>query len=81
MIKWFEKNYLFGKIQVVDFFQIINGAVALITELWHHSVSAMVWNAYHAPEIIMLHTFANFQKSTIWIFPNKLFFSNHLIMC
>ena len=28
----------------------------ITTQLWRHSLSAMVWNAHHAPEIIMLHT-------------------------
>ena len=39
-------------------------------------------NAHHAPEIIMLHyTKANFKESTSWIFQNKHFFSDDLIIC
>ena len=44
--------------------------VAMLTKLWRHTFSARIWNAYHATEIIMLHTIAIFKKST-WIFPNK----------
>ena len=46
----------------------------MVTKLWRHYISAMVWNAYHAPEIIMLHTVANFKKSAAWLSPNKYFF-------
>ena len=36
----------------------------MVTQLWRHSLSVMVWNAYHAPEFIMLHTIANFNQRT-----------------
>ena len=29
--------------------------------LWRHPLPTMVWNAYHAPEILKLHTTANFE--------------------
>ena len=35
--------------------------VAMVTELCTHSISAMSYNACHAPEICMLHTSANFE--------------------
>ena len=48
--------------------------LAMVTKLWRHSLFAMIRNAYHAPEIITLHTNANFEKSTTWIFQNKYCF-------
>ena len=37
--------------------------VAMVTELCTHSISAMVCSSCHAPEICILHTSANFEKS------------------
>ena len=51
--------------------------VAMVTELCPHSISAMACNVCHAPEICILHTSANFEKSKIQFFSNKIFFSNH----
>ena len=45
--------------------------VAMVTDLNIHSVSAVLCNAYHAPEIFILHTSANFEKSKTHIFSNK----------
>ena len=45
--------------------------VAMVTELCTHSISAMVCFACHAPEISMLHTIANFEKSKTQFFSNK----------
>ena len=45
--------------------------VAMVTELCTHSISAMVCNACHAPEICILHTSANFEKSKTQFFSNK----------
>ena len=45
--------------------------VAMVTELCTHSISAMACDACHAPEICILHTSANFEKS------KTLFFSNN----
>ena len=42
--------------------------VAMVTELCTHSISAM---ACHAPEICILHTSANFEKSKTQFFSNK----------
>ena len=47
--------------------------VAMVTELCTHSISAM---ACHAPEICILHTSANFEKSKT-IFFKQIIFSNH----
>ena len=54
--------------------------VAMVTPLCIHFISAMACNACHAPEIFILHTSANFEKSKTQIFSNKYFFSNHLIL-
>ena len=43
--------------------------VAIVTELCTHSISAMACS--HAPEICMLHTSANFEKSKTQFFSNK----------
>ena len=58
------------------------GHVVMVTKLWRHSLPAMVWNAYHAPKIIMLLTNANFKKSTTWIFQNIRFLKsfNHVFI-
>ena len=45
--------------------------LAVVTELCTHSISAMACNACHAPEICMLHTNANFEKSKTQFFSNK----------
>ena len=45
--------------------------VAMETELCTHLISAMACNACHAPEIFILHTSANFEKSKTQIFSNK----------
>ena len=45
--------------------------VAMVTELCTHSISAMAYNACHDPEICMLHTSANFEKSKTQFFSNK----------
>ena len=45
--------------------------VAMITELCTHSISAMACNACHAPEICIVHTSDNFEKS------KTSFFSTH----
>ena len=45
--------------------------VAMVTELCTHSIAAMTCNACHAPEICMLHTSANFEKSKAQFFSNK----------
>ena len=45
--------------------------VAMVTELHTHSISAVAFNAYHAPEICILHTSANFEKSKTQFFSNK----------
>ena len=45
--------------------------VAMVTELCTHSTSAMAYYACHAPEIFMLHTSANFEKSKTQFFSNK----------
>ena len=37
--------------------------VAMVTKLCTHSISAMTCNVCHAPEICILHTSANFEKS------------------
>ena len=50
---------------------------AMVTEVCTHSVSALACNAFHAPEICILQTSANFEKSKAQFFSNKLFFSNH----
>ena len=50
--------------------------VAMVTELCTHSVSAMACDACHAPEICILHTSADFEKSKTQFFSNKYFFSN-----
>ena len=51
--------------------------VAMVTELCNHSISAMACTACHAPEICILHTSANFEKSKTQFFSNKYVFSNH----
>ena len=51
--------------------------VAVVTELCTHSISAMACNVWHAPEICLLHTNANFESSKTQFFSNKYFFSNH----
>ena len=50
------------------------------TELCTHSISAVVFISYHASEIFILHTSANFEKSKAQIFSNKYVFSNQLIL-
>ena len=45
--------------------------VAVVTELCTHSISAMACNACHAPEICILHTSANFEKSKTQFFSNR----------
>ena len=45
--------------------------VAMVTELCTNSISAMAYNACHAPEICMLLTSAKFEKSKTQIFSNK----------
>ena len=54
--------------------QSITLSVAMTTQLWCHSVSAMACNACHAPEIFIIHTSANFEKSKTQIFSTKQFF-------
>ena len=44
--------------------------VAMVTELCTHSISAMAYNACHAPEICILHTSVNFEKSKTQFFSN-----------
>ena len=51
--------------------QSITISVAMTTQLLCHSVSAMAYNACHAPEIFIIHTSANFEKSKTQIFSNK----------
>ena len=41
--------------------------VAMVTELYAHFISARACKACHAPEICILHTSANFEKSTIFL--------------
>ena len=53
----------------------------MTTQLWCHSISAMAYNACHAPEIFIMHTSTNFEKSKTQIFSYKYFFSNQLILC
>ena len=48
--------------------------VAMVTPLCIHFISATACNACHAPEIFILHTNANFEKSKTQIFSNKYFF-------
>ena len=50
--------------------------IAMVTRLWRHSLSAVVWNGYHTPEIIMLHTNPYFKKKS-QTQPNR----NHLVVC
>ena len=45
--------------------------VAMVTELCTHFISAMACNVCHAPEIVILHTTASFEKSKTQIFSNK----------
>ena len=45
--------------------------VAMVTELCTHSISTMACTACHAPEISILHTSANFEKSKTQFFSNK----------
>ena len=45
--------------------------VAMVTELCTQSISAMAYNACYAPEICMLHTSANFEKSKTQFFSNN----------
>ena len=51
--------------------------VAMVTELCTHSISALACNACHAPEICILHTSANFEKSKT-IFLKQIFFLKSL---
>ena len=51
--------------------------VVMVIDLCTHFISAMACNACHAPEIYILHTSANFEKSKAQFFSNKYFFSNH----
>ena len=39
--------------------------------VWCHTISAMVWNVYHAPQWYEMHTSANFEKIKTHIFSNK----------
>ena len=43
--------------------QSITPSVAVTTQLWCNSISTMACNACHAPEIFIIHTSANFEKS------------------
>ena len=52
--------------------------VAMVTELCTHSVSAMAYNACHAPEICILHTSANSEKSKTQFFPKQIIFLKSL---
>ena len=45
--------------------------VAMVTELCTHFICAIACNACHAPEIFILHTSANFEKSNTQSFSNK----------
>ena len=45
--------------------------VAMVIELCTNSISAMAWNACHVPEICILHTSANFEKSKTQFFSYK----------
>ena len=45
--------------------------VAMVTKLCTHSISAITCNACHTPEICMLHTSANFEKSKTQFFSNN----------
>ena len=47
--------------------------VAMATELCTHFISAMACNACHAPEICMLHTSANFEKSDTFFLKQIIF--------
>ena len=38
---------------------------------WCQTISAMVWNAYDAPQWYEMHTSANFEKLKTYIFSNK----------
>ena len=49
--------------------------VAMVTEVCTHSISAMACNACHTPEICILHTSANFEKSKTHFFLKKNIFS------
>ena len=55
----------------------LRALVAMVTELCTHSISGMA--SCHAPEICILHTSANFEKSKDTIFLKQIFifFSNH----
>ena len=45
--------------------------VAMVTELCTHSISAMACNECHSPDICILHTTANFERSKIQFFSNE----------
>ena len=45
----------------------------MVTELCTHSISAMAYNACHAPEICMLHTSPNFEKSKTFFLKQIIF--------
>ena len=51
--------------------------VAMVTELCTHSISTMACSACHAPEICILHTSANFEKSKA-IFLKQIIFLKSL---
>ena len=51
--------------------------VVMVTELCTHCISAMAYNACHAPVICIMHTSANFKMSKTQFFSNKYLFSNH----
>ena len=44
---------------------------AMVIELCTHSISAMACNACYAPELCILYTSANFEKSKTQFFSNK----------
>ena len=47
--------------------------VAMVTELCTRSISAMAYNACHAPEICILHTSTNFKKSDTFFLKQIIF--------
>ena len=56
--------------------------VTMVTELCTHSISAMAYNACHAPEICILHTSANSEKSKTFFFKQIIFLKSlNLVLC
>ena len=53
--------------------QSITPSVAITTQLWCHSISAMACNACHASEIFIIHTSANFEKSKLKFSQTNIF--------